>query len=433
MRAFPREESVENIQRLLGAILACVAFYALLLLPKLMTISALLFIGAGMAYAVIAREKLIPAFLSAALVMLLPLIAVASTIWSVAPGDTFRASVQYTITVAVMIVFFRTLPVRLLVGALMAAGAAASVTVLALQPDALLHQTTLVAGLGSKNVVAFNSSVTFLAALGVLFDKLQPKPLRIVAAATVPLSALTLILAQSAGGLVATIIGVAVLIALVWFKHLPSALRGGAVVLLLAIIPLAWFVGPTMANALFADMLEATGKDPTLTGRTELWNFALSRIPDHPIIGMGYQAFWIQGTPDAEALWRTGNVAARSGFNFHNQYLELMIELGAIGTLAFVITALSGFIGILHKALVSSNSSLNCLVVILLSLLTRSSIESVMAIPFSTFTALFMAACCVGITPLVESRMRLRPAAPARSPKLRRQRGRVASFPGKPV
>jgi len=320
MRPLSSQSSLENTQRVFGAVLVCIAFFALFLLPRLMSIGALLFLATGFAYAVIVREKLIPAFFSAGLVMLLPLIAIASTIWSAAPSETFRASIQYALTIAIIIVFFRTLPLRLLIGALMVAGSAASATVLALQPDALLYQTTLVGGLGSKNVVAFNSSITFLAALGVLFDKAQPKWLRIVAAFTTPLGALTLLLAQSAGALVTTIIGVAVLILLVTFKKLPSALRGGALVLILTIAPIAWIMGPTLANAIFTDVLEATGKDPTLTGRTELWNFALSRIPDNPVFGIGYQAFWIQGTPDAEALWRTGNVAARSGFNFHNQY-----------------------------------------------------------------------------------------------------------------
>jgi len=106
-----------------------------------------------------------------------------------------------------------------------------------------------------------------------------------------------------------------------------------------------------------------------------------------------------------------------------------MIELGVVGAGVFVLVALSGFIGILRKALVNSNPSLNCLVVIVLSLLTRSSIESVLAGPFSMFTALFMAGCCVGITALVESQARPAAATLATAPA---PRGR-AGFPGRPI
>lgn len=403
MRTRTSEVPVEAVRQLFGSILACVVFYALFLLPRLGTIGAALFLGAGVLYAVIAREKLFRAFGSAALVMLLPVVAIVSTIWSVAPSETLRASVQYAATAGIMIVFFRTLPLRRLVGALMLAGAAATLTIMVLQPDAVLGRYALDGGLGSKNIAAFNSSTTILAALGVVFDRMQPKLLRIIAAPTIPMAILALILAQSAGALVSTTVAVLVLAILVSFKNLPLGLRGGAFLFILAVAPIAWFMGPALADAVFADVLSATGKDTTLTGRTELWNFALSRIPDNPIFGRGYQAFWIQGTPDAEGLWRMGNIRVRSGFSFHNQYLEILIELGAIGFTAFVITAISGFIGIMHKALVYSNNSVNCLAVLLLSLLARSSVESVLAVPFSTFTALFMAACCVGITSLVES------------------------------
>src|SRR5262249_38625122 len=32
--------------------------------------------------------------------------------------------------------------------------------------------------------------------------------------------------------------------------------------------------------------------DPTFTGRTEIWRFALDHIAERPIVGFGYQAFW---------------------------------------------------------------------------------------------------------------------------------------------
>jgi len=403
MRSLASRESVEAIRRLFGVILACVVFYVLFLLPRLGSIGALLFLASGVGYAVIGRESLLRAFGSAALIMLLPVIAIVSTIWSAAPSESLRAGIQYAMTVGIMIVFFRTLPLRLLICVLMRAGAAASLSVIALQPDALRGHYALDGGLGSKNIVAFNSSTTLLAALGVMFDKMQPRMLRFAAAPIVLLAVFTLILAQSAGALVSTTVAVFVLFFLLFFKQLPVALRGGAFILVLTIAPLAWWMGPTLAEAVFADVLEATGKDATLTGRTELWNFALSRIPDHPIFGRGYQAFWIQGTPDAEAMWRMGNITVRSGFSFHNQYLELLIELGAIGLVAFVITALAGFLGILYKSLVYSNNAVTALAVVLLSLLTRSTVESVLTAPFSTFTALFMAACCVGVTKLVET------------------------------
>ena len=37
--------------------------------------------------------------------------------------------------------------------------------------------------------------------------------------------------------------------------------------------------------------LDLTGKDITLTGRTDLWTVALVQISERPLLGVGFQAF----------------------------------------------------------------------------------------------------------------------------------------------
>ena len=64
------------------------------------------------------------------------------------------------------------------------------------------------------------------------------------------------------------------------------------------------------------------GRDPTLTGRTEIWREAMTVILEHPIRGHSIVSGW------------TLDVARRSGAwvrNAHNGYLEIWIDLGAIG------------------------------------------------------------------------------------------------------
>jgi O-antigen ligase len=41
--------------------------------------------------------------------------------------------------------------------------------------------------------------------------------------------------------------------------------------------------------------------DPTFTGRSEIWRFALDHIAERPIVGFGYQAFW--GTSELLNSW----------------------------------------------------------------------------------------------------------------------------------
>lgn len=74
-------------------------------------------------------------------------------------------------------------------------------------------------------------------------------------------------------------------------------------------------------------------KDPTLTGRTVLWEYADFLLRTNPYKGVGYQAFWVQGRGDAEYLWEINNVLGRKGFNFHNTFRELGVQLGYPGVI----------------------------------------------------------------------------------------------------
>jgi O-antigen ligase len=78
--------------------------------------------------------------------------------------------------------------------------------------------------------------------------------------------------------------------------------------------------------------------DSTFTGRTIIWNFANYEIARSPVLGWGYQSFWLAG-PDAPSVvdapgWVKGMP------NAHNGYLDTILELGYVGfvlLLAFVI------------------------------------------------------------------------------------------------
>jgi len=95
-----------------------------------------------------------------------------------------------------------------------------------------------------------------------------------------------------------------------------------------------------LAEALFGIhdlVIDALGKDRTLTGRTEIWQ-ALLKADINPVLGSGFESFWLGD--EAKAL-----NAKFSGVNLnvneaHNGYLETYLNLGLLG-LAITI----GFIG----------------------------------------------------------------------------------------
>jgi O-antigen ligase len=71
--------------------------------------------------------------------------------------------------------------------------------------------------------------------------------------------------------------------------------------------------------------VEQMGKDLTLSGRTDLWEYLLN-TPINPILGSGYQSFWLQSY--AAELW------AKYYFHptqAHNGYIETYLQGGLLG------------------------------------------------------------------------------------------------------
>lgn len=76
---------------------------------------------------------------------------------------------------------------------------------------------------------------------------------------------------------------------------------------------------------LFDYILDFLGKDPTLTGRTELWK-ELLQFDINPLFGTGFESFWTGQRLQtlAAAHWWKPNQA-------HNGYLETYLNLGLVG------------------------------------------------------------------------------------------------------
>jgi len=73
-----------------------------------------------------------------------------------------------------------------------------------------------------------------------------------------------------------------------------------------------------------AGLIETVGRDPTLTGRTEMWN-QLIQLSVDPWFGAGYESFWLG--PRLQEIWRTNMHVHQA----HNGYLEIFLNLGWVG------------------------------------------------------------------------------------------------------
>lgn len=123
----------------------------------------------------------------------------------------------------------------------------------------------------------------------------------------------------------------AVLLGLVVVWPLIKALRAGRMPLniKLPVVMIVGFGGIVLLLVNFLALgLESLGRDMTLSGRTKLWELAISAGMDTPWFGAGYRAFWTEvGARDVYAHLGWGmNVA-----NGHNGYLDVWLELGFVG------------------------------------------------------------------------------------------------------
>ncbi len=76
-----------------------------------------------------------------------------------------------------------------------------------------------------------------------------------------------------------------------------------------------------------ANAAKALGKDPTLTGRTEIWADVIPLAPS-PLVGAGFESFWLSQTVH-DKLW--GLIPGLPLNEAHDGYIEVYLELGWVG------------------------------------------------------------------------------------------------------
>lgn len=136
---------------------------------------------------------------------------------------------------------------------------------------------------------------------------------------------------RSVSSMVVLLMGLALYFGLRFVPDEPAALnrffKRGIVVLLIIVAATEVGVRAYSQDSSILDVsLKVSGKDPTLTGRTELWTDILQIASNHPWIGVGYGSFWIGNL--AHNLWERHIWMPHQA---HNGYVGAYVELGLIG------------------------------------------------------------------------------------------------------
>jgi exopolysaccharide production protein ExoQ len=138
-----------------------------------------------------------------------------------------------------------------------------------------------------------------------------------------------------------------------------------------------------------ASILAALGKDPSLTGRTHIWDSLMRRVGERPWTGYGYSAFWGKDSVPAAFVRRETGWLVPSA---HNGWIDLLVQLGwpgavAVGTL-FVTSLTVTLIRLGSAGVREGYWAIAYLGVFLLLSLSESVLLSHASLPWTLFLAI---------------------------------------------
>lgn len=373
---------------------ALALFLPLLFIAQLGPLGAAIFAGLTPVYLIARREGLTHILVVRSFLFLIPAFALLSVVWSEAPVETFKFSIELTLTI--------------LAGILLSSAPRQTSVLRGLTLAFLIYVATAVVsggrvGIGvgaggeafsgltsSKNLLADIASTGFIVSIATLLMAVRDRawPWLVLAGLGAALDIYAVAGARSAGALLGLGMAVAAISALAPLILAGKMLRGW----LTGAVALSLFIGGLFYRTLSAAMIEFGAnlfdKDPTLTGRTYLWYRAADLIREHPMLGRGYYAFWRQGNLDAEGLWRYFGIDSRGGFTFHNTLVDILVTLGWIGAGVIAMIVLIGVVALVRKFVRQPTLALVFWIALFLYQLARTPIETIGIAPFYFSTVL---------------------------------------------
>jgi exopolysaccharide production protein ExoQ len=247
-----------------------------------------------------------------------------STLWSVDPETSFRRAVEYFFFVLGVIGIGNSLSADEYLGLLrklVFLSAIASLLLLAVSPATVLMSDGPLRGIfPHKNVLG---QVMAAGVLANLYEMRSGGDNRRSCVAMIILFVGLTVAAKSSTSLMTVFVFCVVEILL--------AVSGKRFATIMTIVSAPTLLIIWLSPDFILDLL---GKDATLTGRTDLWYFVNICISQRPLLGWGFSAFWSQTNPAAD------EISMNLGWSVpqaHNGLLELLLEVGAIGTSLFAI------------------------------------------------------------------------------------------------
>jgi exopolysaccharide production protein ExoQ len=346
------------------------------------TIPAVIFVGIVLLYSVLFPLRPYRALLWNFVPWMIVVFGALTTIWSDQPLLSARAAAQIGITTLAAIMFAQGLQAYSFI----------AIVMYALLASIVAH--LYVPGIfGAKNSLGLALALVMLSSCWVMLDKQQPKLARMIALAALLGTPPMLVAAGSEGALVAG--GFALLCSFVplLLRPLPSNKRIVLICFSILGVCIALGIASLLVDNLLDLALLSIDKDTSLTGRTLLWSHAVSIIADHPL-GLGLQAYWVEGNREAERFWAYFYIYSHTGFHFHDLWLETGVELGILGILIAASTTLIVFFNVIRWALRDPGPESCFFAGFVTFVVSRTFGEVELYVQFSLIPMIFLAGYC---------------------------------------
>jgi|CXWL01.1.fsa_nt_gi exopolysaccharide production protein ExoQ len=313
--------------------------------------------------------------------------SIASAVWSRHPDITLRIGLEFGSLICCSLIIARIIQINAFIKGV-TLGMFISLAIVFISAGSIQTESALTGSLGSKNQVGMNSEIGFFCALLCLFIfKEYWKKILIILPAMVFFAG-CLFLSKSS----TSTLSLAAMIAVSFFAYILTKFsRNFRMVILILTILLGGVIAAIGFSSNLQELgLKAVGKDATLTGRTELWDAGKKIGMQNPIFGVGLGAFWVAGTPEAERIWFNFFIANKTGFHFHNLFINIFVDLGIIGVtlwgLMYISTFLKSF-----RYLLKNDTSIESMFYVGMSFMyfVRAFVESDTTGPYGTGPLLF--------------------------------------------
>jgi exopolysaccharide production protein ExoQ len=173
-----------------------------------------------------------------------------------------------------------------------------------------------------KNELGRTMGIALIVFTCLLWESRQNRSVYLV---LLSLGVALIVLSQSMTSIIVTVLTLSI----GFYRRL--RLRPAQTVAFLAMVLLAGFAATLSLRGRMDSVFAILGRDSSLTGRIPVWQLSAAAVLRHPLLGLGWDAFWLSAEGDT--------IRSLVGWDVphaHDGFLEMSLNVGVIGLVLFL-------------------------------------------------------------------------------------------------